>query len=407
MSQSLPKNAPSDWRPLRIAVTGGRGIPSNYSGVERICEQMFCWFADRGHKITIYCRPEVLKEKTATYRGVRLVRTAAPGGKKGETLTHGFTSTLHAAFHGDVHDGGKSFDLLSVHTIAPAMWTPIAYMANLPIVTHVHGLDHQREKWKGLGAKVIRLAEQVMVRTVDYIGVVNPSIGDYYHEKFGLATALLPNGVAAVPDQFEPELSVLKKFGLERDKYVVTVGRLVPEKRYEDTINAFAKLDTDCKLVIVGEGPHTRDYVDQLKALGAKDPKKRVVFTGLQSGAALETLFRCAALYVSASELEGNPMSVLECMERRIPAVLTDITGHTPLVPRGPYELLFAVGDVATLTSKISLGLRERAIATHCAEQCRLHVRKEFGWPALAEKTEALYLKVVNARVEGVPVAAI
>jgi len=120
MSQVTPRNLPANWRPLRIAVTGGRGMPSNYSGVERICEQMFVWFAERGHKVTVYCRPGVLREKTAVYRGVRLVRTAAPGGKKGETLSHGFTSILHAALRGDVHDGGQPFDLLSVHTIAPA-----------------------------------------------------------------------------------------------------------------------------------------------------------------------------------------------------------------------------------------------------------------------------------------------
>lgn len=406
MSHATPHNAPPDWRPLRIAVTGGRGIPSNYSGVERICEQMFCWFAERGHKVTIYCRPEVLKDKTATYRGVRLVRTAAPGGKKGETLSHGFTSILHAALHGDVHDGKKSFDLLSVHTIAPAMWTPIAYMANLPVITHVHGLDHQREKWKGLGSKIIRLAEQVMVRASDHLGVVNPSIGAYYQQKFGVPSVVLPNGVPPVDDDFTPDRAVLNQFSIQPFKYVVTVGRLVPEKRYEDTIKAFAQLDTDHKLVIVGEGPHTQDYVAELKALGAKDPKGRVVFTGLQRGPALETLFRSAAAYVSASELEGNPMSVLECMERRIPAILTDITGHHPLVPRGPYDLLFNVGDIAALTQKIACALRGRDRAMETADRCRAHVRKEFGWQAIAEKTEALYLRVVNARQAGVAVTA-
>lgn len=406
MSESVPINAPPDWRPLRIAVTGGRGIPSNYSGVERICEQMFCWLADRGHKVTVYCRPSVLKEKMATYKGVRLVRTAAPGGKKGETLSHGFTSILHAALHGDVHDGGRSFDLLSVHTIAPAMWTPIAYMANLPVITHVHGLDHQREKWKGLGSKVIRLAEQVMVRASDYMGVVNPSIGEYYMQKFGVPSMVLPNGVPAVPDAFTPDTEVLQRFGIQPGKYVVCVGRLVPEKRYQDTIRAFATLDTDHKLVIVGDGPHTLDYVNELKALGAQDPKGRVVFTGLQTGTALETLFRCAALYVSASELEGNPMSVLECMERRVPAVLSDITGHRPLFPRGTYELLFNVGDVGTLAEKIAFGLHQRDIVTDLADRCRTHIRKEFGWPALAEKTEQLYLRVVHAREAGIPVTA-
>jgi glycosyltransferase involved in cell wall biosynthesis len=382
-------------RPLRIAVIGGRGVPSSYSGVERICEDMFAIFADRGHKVTVYCRPQVLAEKTGTYRGMRLVRTPAPGGKNGETLSHSLTSILHARAFGDAD--GEPFDILSLHTLAPNLWAPLGRLAGPKIITHVHGLDHQREKWKGMGARVIRLSERMMVRSAHQIVVVNPSLVDYYRDTYGVPSVMITNGIHAVPDSYTPDVSVLEKFGLQPGKYLVSVGRLVPEKRIQDTIAAFAQVDTDLKLVFVGEGKHSPYYEQQVKALGARDPRGRVVFTGQQSGNALESLFRSAKLYVSASDLEGMPSSVLECMERRIPAVLSDIPPHRALFEGiAGYDLDFQPGDVDALADRLRHAIANPHGSMVLADRAREMVRTYYSWPVLADKTETLYRHIAN-----------
>lgn len=387
------------WRPLRIAVTGGRGVPSNYSGVEPICENLFGYFAQKGHKVTIYCRPTVLAEKRGMHKGMRLVRTAAPGGKNGETLSHSFTSILHAVTRGDVFEGNQRFDLLSVHTIAPNLFLPIASMVRMPIISHVHGLDHQREKWKGMGARMIRAAERTMVRCATEVVTVNPAIVDYYKTEFNIIARLLPNGIHPVSDDFTPDPNVLKQWGLEPGKYIVSVGRLVPEKRIGDSITAFARLDTDWKLVFVGEGKHSPEYVEEIKALAAKNPKNRVIFTGIQSGDALQTLFRSAGLYVSASELEGLPSSVLECMDRAVPAVLSDIPPHSALYEAVEgYDLGFKTGDVDELTAKLQYAMTNPDHVRKIAASARTMVRANYTWPVLAERTERLYLAVDAAK---------
>jgi glycosyltransferase involved in cell wall biosynthesis len=389
---TLPRIQPAD-RPLRIAVIGGRGVPSSYSGVERICEELFAYFASRGHKITQYCRPSVLSEKTGTYRGMRLVRTPAPGGKNGETLTHSLASILHAVTMGD--ENGESFDLISLHTIAPNLFAPIAAAAGIPVISHVHGLDHQREKWRGLGARVIRTAEKAMLNCASQLVVVNPGLVDYYRDACGRSSALLPNGIYPVNDDFAPDLAVLKSFELSQKDYVVSVGRLVPEKRVHDTIDGFLRSNVKQKLVLVGEGKYNREYEAKLKAQAAGSG--RVVFTGQQSGDALETLFRSAAAYVSASELEGMPSSVLECMERRVPAILTDIDAHRAIFGgMARYDLSFNVGDVVTLCHHLQRVLGDAAFAAGIGNDQRQHVRTHYAWPVLAAKTEALYRRVAG-----------
>jgi glycosyltransferase involved in cell wall biosynthesis len=383
-------------KPLRIAVIGPRGVPSNYSGVERIVEEMFEYIAALGHHVTVYCRPGVLAEKTGTYKGIQQVRTPAPGGKNFETLSHSLFSTLHATLRGDIHDGGNKFDLISYHTIAPGLFTPIARLAGIPVVNHVHGLDWQREKWKGMGSRVLRRCERTMVSYATKIVGVNQEISDYYRNTYDIDVPILPNGVNITSDDFTPDTDLLNRFNLTPKHYIVCIGRLVPEKRIHDTIAAFANVPGDTRLVFVGEGKHSPEYVAEIKNKAANDP--RIVFTGLQSGRALETLFRCARLYVTASELEGLPSSLLECMERKIPAIASDIVPHRQLLGQVPaYDWFFKVGDVSTLTQLITTALADEPKSTEIGHRQRDYVRHNYSWPARADATLNLYRQVVQA----------
>lgn len=394
VESALALHAP--WRPMRIAVVGGRGVPSTYSGVETICENLFAEFVKLGHHITVYCRRQVLKEKLGEHRGIRLVRTSSIKGKL-ETPSHTIASCWHAVRNGDVHHEGKPFDLFSFHAIPPNVAQFIPARANIPTISHVHGLDHQREKWKGLGAKIIRKAEREMIEHAAQLVTVNRSIVDYYRSNFDRDCALLPNGIHPVTDDFEPDRATLERFKLEANQFIVTISRLVPEKRHNDVISAFLKLKRDLKLVIVGEGNNSTEYVESLKKLANNSGK--IVFTGLQNGPALQTLFRCARLYVSASELEGLPSSLLECMDRNVCAVVSDIPAHRELMERVEgYDLLFPVGEVDALYRSLERVLSSPDHAARLASGARQLVRSRYTWPVLARATEKLYLKVLHDR---------
>lgn len=389
----LNGHAPAPRRKLRIAAVGARGVPSNYSGIETIWENLFVELTRLGHEVTVYCRPGVLDAPTGTYRGLRQVRLPAPGGKNFETLSHSIFSVAHAVARGDA--AGRPFDLLSMHAVAPNLALPIAKVAGLPVVSHVHGLDHKREKWKGLGAKVIGAGEQLMVRLADAVAVVNDELTAHYRDAFALPTHLLPNGIHPVSDEFAPDERVLRELGLAAGKFVVGIGRLVPEKRQGDVIEAFRALATDWKLCFVGEGKHTPEYVAGLKARAGDDG--RVVFAGLRKGVELETLFRCAGLYVTASELEGLPSSLLECADRGTPALVSDIAAHRQVLGAvGAYDGFFGVGDVGALSGLMRRWIDDRAHTRRVASAAREHVRKHFAWPELARATERVYLDVVQ-----------
>ncbi|MEM1012760.1 MAG: glycosyltransferase family 4 protein, partial [Planctomycetota bacterium] len=266
---------------LKIAAIGGRGMPSSYSGIERIWEELLPRLAALGHDVTAYCRPGVAT--TDTHKGVRLVTTSAPGGASAETLSHTRSAVKHALT--------RDFDVIALHALPPQMFAPLAARGSAAVVSHVHGLDWQRAKWQqtplGLGAKVIKLAERRMAKSSHAVAVCAPYLADYYRQTYGLATTVLPNGIVPDDRPFDPCCDVLRELAIEPGQFVVSIGRLVQEKRTQDLVSAQKRLGF--KLVIVGEGPDN-DWMKQLKASAGDG----VVFAGHRTGHALETLFRTA-----------------------------------------------------------------------------------------------------------------
>ena len=381
-------------RPLRIAVIGGRGVPSNYSGIEHIWEQLYGLLAARGHRITIYCRPRIITGERGTHRGMRLVTTKAPIGGPLETVTHSYAAMKHACTKGDVHEGGKPFDLITLHALPPQVWAGMPKKHGIPLVSHVHGLDWQRARWKntpfGIGSKLIKAGERRMVRLADGIAVCADNLSDYYRETYGVESTVIHNGVLADDAPFEPSKDTLARFGLTPGKFIVSIGRLVPEKRLQDTIQAFGKLkDLGLKFAVVGEG-------DDQARLQAMAPDG-VVFTGLQKGNALDTLFRSAAVYVTASELEGLPSSVLEAMEKRVPVVASRIPPHESLLRRVPaYDSFFETYDVEGLATKVRRLVTSPVLSRQQSASQQTFVRSEFSWPKLAHRAEQFYLGLVQ-----------
>ena len=388
-------------RPMRIAAIGARGIPSNYSGIERIWANLYGLLAARGHQVTCYCRPGVIGSPLGTHNGVRLVTTNAPGGRSAETLSHTYTALRHALSRGDVHDGGAPFDLIALHALPPQMFAGMPRRRGVPLVSHVHGLDWQREKWRrtplAVGSRVIRAAERRMVRHADAIAVCSANLVDYYRDAYGRAVHLMPNGIVPDDRPFTPDGPTLVRFGLRPGGFVACIGRLVPEKRIEDALAAFARLADRFphhRLAIVGEAASPA-YRSALESKAGD----RVVFTGLLTGRALETLFRAAAAYVTASELEGLPSSLLECMEAATPAVASDIPPHRQLLGDVEgHDLLYPVGGVAALADRLARVLADPGAARVVGEAQRRYARQHYAWPLLAERIERLYADTIAAR---------
>lgn len=81
------------------------------------------------------------------------------------------------------------------------------------------------------------------------------------------------------------------------EKYILFLGRLVPEKGIRYLVEAFKNVKTDKKLVIAGGSSDTDSFMEELKELAKGDD--RILFTGFVQGAMLDELYSNAYMFLT------------------------------------------------------------------------------------------------------------
>lgn len=288
---------------------GHKRIPSREGGVEIVVEELSTRLAEMGHNVVCYNRKghhvsgsQFDTEDISDYKGVRIksVFTIQKGGLA--AMSSSAVAALKAAF-------GK-YDVVHFHAEGPCamLWLPKLFGKRC--VATVHGLDHNRAKWGKLASAYILAGEKSAVRFADEIIVLSEGVKEYFKEKYGRETVFVPNGIS-VAEKKDADM-IKQKFDLEKDSYILYLGRLVPEKGISYLIEAYKALDTEKKLVIAGGSSDTADYEAELN-LSAKENEK-IIFTGFVQGDLLRELYSNAYVYVLPSDLEGMPLSLLEAM---------------------------------------------------------------------------------------------
>ena len=120
-----------------------------------------------------------------------------------------------------------------------------------------------------------------------------------------------------------PDRTLLKS--LRGKLNVLFVGRLVPNKRFEDLILTFYYLKKlvrpDARLFLVGSTQKMDPYLEFLQALIMRLGLPDVVFTGHVSNSQLKAYYQSASVYLSMSEHEGFGVPLLESMYFGVPII--------------------------------------------------------------------------------------
>ena len=159
------------------------------------------------------------------------------------------------------------------------------------------------------------------------------------------------------PPGMPPDQLILEKFAGPL-KNILAVGRIVPNKRIEDLILAFAwfhmAINPFSRLIIVGSSRSALRYLTMLRMLVGDLDLPNVCFEGFASPAGLLAYYRVADLFVSTSEHEGYCLPLVEAMDHGIP-VIARAAGGMPEAMDGAgvlYENL-APAELGTLFDRV------------------------------------------------------
>jgi glycosyltransferase involved in cell wall biosynthesis len=379
---------------VRIAFIGQKGIPARFGGIEVHVDALARKLAARGIEVGVYVRDWYTPKTVAEHGRARLIHVPTIRDKHLDASVHGLLCSLHAA--------GSGVDLVHYHGIGPSAFAPIPKLCGKKVVATIHRLDWQTEKWGRFAKAMLRLGERIAVRVPDRTIVVSEDLGAYVRATYGRTPIFLPNGFE-LPNPLPADL-IAKRYGLEKNGYVLFLGRLVPEKRVDWLLRAFADPRIGSvapggrrfRLVIAGGSSATDGYVDRLWRDGAG--RSDVLFTGAVWGREKEELLANARLVVLPSSLEGYPIVLLEAKSYGICCLASDIAPHREVIRDGRDGLLFDASRFDDFAAKLRSALDDpgRLDRLGCAARDELRTRPD--WDAIAERTLDVYRELLASR---------
>ena len=362
---------------MRIAILGTRGIPASYGGFETFAEHLATRLVARGHQVTVYCRAHYVSPRQMEYHGVRLKVLPTIRHKYFDTVVHTFLSAIHAVT-------GR-FDAALICNAANAPFTPILRFTGTPVALNVDGLEHKRKKWGWLGRRYYQLAEHLATLLPNEMVTDAQVIQDYY-----LARHKTPSTMIAYGSEVErrPDREMVRKWRVEPNRYVLYVSRLEPENNAHLVIEAFKRVRTAHRLLIVGDAPYAEQYINELKALARGD--KRIIFTGFVFGQDYRALQQNAYCYVHATEVGGTHPALLEAMGYGN-CVLTLATPENMEVVADagvPYA------DEFDLAEKLQRVLRDGSLVHSYRHRAQLRIRSHYDWDQVVNQYEQLFSRM-------------
>ncbi|MBU1651312.1 DUF1972 domain-containing protein [bacterium] len=366
---------------MKIAFMGIRGIPASYSGFETFVEQIAKRLVRRGHDVTVYNRSTFVLYRGSEYMGIRLVRLPTLATKHLDSIIHTFFGCLHASFN--------KYDIVYMCGVGNA---PLAFLLRFirtKVILNVDGADWQRDKWGTFARIYLRICEKIATRSPHVVIADSQVIEKRYRNLFGMETLFIPYGANIRRHEGS---DVLERFGLEPRRYVLFVGRMVPENNAHTLIEAFSRVETDLKLAIVGDAPYSDDYKASLKAMAGE----RVVFTGYLFGEEYQEISSNAYMFVLASGVDGTRPVLLDQMAFSNAVLVRNTPANMEVI--GPSGSWF---DNSNAEEDLAIKLQyfadhpEEVIALRAAAEER--VREKYSWERVTDRYELLY----NLLLEG------
>jgi glycosyltransferase involved in cell wall biosynthesis len=365
---------------MRIAMLGTRGIPASYSGFETCVEQLGARLVQRGHRVSVYCRTHHITYRGDTYKGMRLYKIPTITHKYLDTIVHTFLSSLHALSQG--YDIGLYF----IAGNSLVSWIP--RIVGTKTVINVDGLDWKREKWPIVAKKYIQLAEFLATKFPNTFITDSRVVQDYYRARYKADSNYIPYGSEI---ELLPPGETLARLGLEPRKYLLFVGRLVPENCVHHLVEAFKRIDTSLKCVIVGGASYAEDYIALLKESAQGDP--RILFPGYIFGNGYHELGSNAYLFIETSSVGGTHPALLEAMAFGNCVVVNDTPENLETIGDAGFYYDGKVGWESLLQVLAEL-IREQALVDAYGIRARERAHHYYTWDAVTDAYERLFFEI-------------
>jgi D-inositol-3-phosphate glycosyltransferase len=359
----------------------------------------------RGHEVTVYTRRDdaSLPERVHTAAGYEVVHVAAG---PPESVPKDQLLAYMPAFGDYLADDWAEDrpDVAHAHFWMSGIATQRAARPyRIPAVQTFHALGVVKRRYQGaddtspgdrleLEARVARDATWVAATCTDEVFEL-VRIG-----RDASRITVVPCGVDVAT--FSPSGPRAPRSGRPR---IVTVGRFVPRKGFDDLIRAMPTIP-GAELVIVGGPPHDQ-FAHDAEAARLRDLAEghgvadRVQFHGPVARGDMPAILRSADVVACTPWYEPFGIVPLEAMACGVPVVASAVGGMLDTVVDGTTGRLVPPRSPRHISSAITTLLHDRVLRERLGGAGRARAQSRYSWDRVAADTQRTYARVLSAKL--------
>jgi len=359
---------------MQINILGTRGVPANHGGFETFAARLAPYLCSQGHKVVVYCQPQQGPVNTwredrwnAVHR--RHLRPRSNGARA--------TMAFDLACARDVLKQPGVDLVLGYNT---AVFNMIGRIAGRRIYMNMDGIEWRRAKWP-VSAKIWFYLNEVAGANLSHVAIADhPEIAAHLARRSFRPPVVIPYGADKITSA---PLSPLRALGLAPQSYLISIARVEPENSILEIVQAYSRLETKVKLVILGTLEDSNPYHRAVRA--AAPPG--VIFAGaIYDGETVSALRYHSRAYLHGHQVGGTNPSLVESLGAGNAVIAHD--NRFNRWTAGPGQFFFS--DVASATARMRLVIQNTPRVENARAAAYKRHAQDFRWPTVLAAYERL-----------------
>jgi glycosyltransferase involved in cell wall biosynthesis len=356
-----------------VHILGTRGVPAAHSGFEYLAEHLARYLAGNGWKVTVYCQLEGNDDVYEDdWEGIHRVNIPIENEGALGTIFFDWKATLISA---------KRPGTMLTLGYNTAVFGLLYRLKGIKNVINMDGIEWRRAKWGPIAKTWFYLNDWLGCFLGNHLIADHPEIEKHLKSRVSSKKiSMIPYGAHEVED---PVVSPLDEFGLKPKKYCIIIARPVPENSILEIVSAFSALETDHKLVVLGDYSQNVAYHRSVLAAG----NANVLFPGaIFDPTRVKALRFHASLYIHGHTVGGTNPSLVEALAAKSAVLAHDNKFNRWVVAdAGKY---FA--DEQECAQQLQTLLADHNQISEMSNNSNAQFKARFQWPDILKAYENL-----------------
>lgn len=293
---------------------------------------------------------------------------------------------------------GQKPDLLHVHNTYFSASPYISLIALLAGIRTIVITEHSN--FPQFPSLLGRIRKSIISHSVNYTVAVSNAVRDTLITQYKYSSSrlrVIRNAMHV--DAISKRVKVVDRNKVRQDlgipfdsKLIVSVANLRREKGTAILLEAFVRTlkdSSNCRLLLVGEGPERQALENQIKKDGLED---LVILAGWKAD--VIPYLASSDLFVLPSLIEGLPLTIIEAMAAGCPIVATAVGGTPEIITDNETGLLVESGNAVEISKAMNLILNDPILAKRLGRSAQETALRNSRIEDMARAYQNLYMEL-------------